>query len=66
MPLTKEAKQAATKKFGKSDVDTGSPEVQIAMLTERITGLTEHLRTHKKDHTHGAACSRSSGAAAGS
>ncbi len=50
MPLSKEAKQEATKKFGKSDVDTGSPEVQIAMLTERITGLTEHLRTHSKDH----------------
>ena len=50
MALTKEAKQAATKKFGKSDVDTGSPEVQIAMLTQRINELTEHLRTHKHDH----------------
>jgi small subunit ribosomal protein S15 len=50
MALTKEAKQEATKRFGKSDVDTGSPEVQIAMLTERINGLTEHLRTHAKDH----------------
>ena len=50
MALTKEAKREATKKFGKSDQDTGSPEVQIAMLTERINGLTEHLRTHAKDH----------------
>ena len=50
MALSKEAKQEATKKFGKSDVDTGSPEVQIAMLTTRINGLTEHLRTHQKDH----------------
>ena len=50
MALTKEAKQAAITKFGKSETDTGSPEVQIAMLTERINGLTEHLRTHAKDH----------------
>jgi small subunit ribosomal protein S15 len=50
MALTKEAKQEATKKFGKSEKDTGSPEVQIAMLTQRINGLTEHLRTHAKDH----------------
>ncbi len=34
----------------RGDADTGSPEVQIALLTERITGLTEHLRVHKKDH----------------
>ena len=50
MALTKEAKQKATKSFGKHETDTGSPEVQIAMLTERINGLTEHLRTHAKDH----------------
>jgi small subunit ribosomal protein S15 len=50
MALSKEAKQEATRKFGKSDQDTGSPEVQIAMLTTRINQLTEHLRTHKKDH----------------
>ena len=50
MALTKEAKQEATKRFGKHDVDTGSPEVQIAMLTQRISELTEHLRTHKHDH----------------
>jgi len=34
----------------RADADTGSPEVQVALLTERITGLTEHLRVHKKDH----------------
>jgi small subunit ribosomal protein S15 len=34
----------------RGDADTGSPEVQVALLTERITGLTEHLRVHKKDH----------------
>ena len=50
MALTKEAKQDATKRFGKHETDTGSPEVQIAMLTERINELTEHLRTHRKDH----------------
>ena len=50
MSLTKEAKQEATKRFGKHETDTGSPEVQIAMLTERINELTEHLRTHAKDH----------------
>ena len=50
MALTKEAKQEATKRFGKNEKDTGSPEVQIAKLTERINGLTEHLRTHAKDH----------------
>lgn len=36
--------------FGKHDSDTGSPEVQVALLTERISHLTEHLRTHKHDH----------------
>jgi small subunit ribosomal protein S15 len=50
MALSKEAKQQATERFGKSSTDTGSPEVQIALLTERINGLTEHLRTHAKDH----------------
>ena len=50
MALTKEAKQEATTKFGKHATDTGSPEVQIAMLTTRINELTEHLRTHAKDH----------------
>ena len=34
----------------RGDADTGTPEVQVALLTERVTGLTEHLRVHKKDH----------------
>ena len=50
MTLTTERKKEITAKFGKSDTDTGSTEVQIAMLTERINHLTEHLRTHRKDH----------------
>ena len=50
MTLTKEAKLELIKKHGRSDADTGSPEVQIAMLTQRINDLTEHLRTHAKDH----------------
>ena len=50
MALTKEDKQAHVSKFGKSETDTGSPEVQIAMLSQSITELTEHLRTHKHDH----------------
>ena len=43
-------KQQIIEDFRAHDTDTGSPEVQIAMLTERINGLTEHLRTHAKDH----------------
>ena len=50
MPLTKEEKVEHVQKFGKHETDTGSPEVQIAMLTQRINELTEHLRTHRKDH----------------
>ena len=50
MPLTKEEKLEHVQKFGKHETDTGSPEVQIAMLTQRINELTEHLRTHKHDH----------------
>ena len=50
MALTKEAKQELITKHGRNDQDTGSPEVQIAMLTRRINELTEHLRTHPKDH----------------
>ena len=50
MALTKEAKQKATKSFGKHETDTGSPEVQIAILSERIGELTEHFKLHKKDH----------------
>jgi small subunit ribosomal protein S15 len=48
--LTKEAKQEHVEKFGKHAGDTGSSEVQIAMLTQRINELTAHLRTHKHDH----------------
>jgi small subunit ribosomal protein S15 len=48
--LTKEEKLEHVGKFGKHETDTGSPEVQIAMLTQRINTLTEHLRTHKHDH----------------
>lgn len=48
--MTKERKQEIIKQFGRDENDTGSPEVQIALLTERINQLTEHLRTHKKDH----------------
>jgi small subunit ribosomal protein S15 len=48
--LTKEEKLEIIGKHGRSETDTGSPEVQIAMLTKRINDLTEHLRTHKKDH----------------
>ena len=50
MTLTKEAKQEIVGKHGSSAQDTGSAEVQIALLTARIHELTEHLRTHPKDH----------------
>ena len=50
MPLTKDQKQELIGKYGRSGEDTGSAEVQVAMLTERINELTEHLRTHTKDH----------------
>jgi small subunit ribosomal protein S15 len=43
-------KQTTIAKYGKTEADTGSPEVQIALLTDRINHLTEHLKTHKKDH----------------
>ncbi len=43
-------KKAVFEKFGRTATDTGSPEVQIALLTERINLLTEHLKIHKKDH----------------
>jgi small subunit ribosomal protein S15 len=42
--------QEILQKYRRHDVDTGSPEVQIALLTERIVNLTEHFKTHKKDH----------------
>jgi len=50
MALTKETKQEIISKHGRNTSDTGSPEVQIAMLTRRINDLTEHLREHKHDH----------------
>ena len=50
MPLKKEDKAALVEKFGREQGDTGSSEVQIALLTERITYLTDHLKTHTKDH----------------
>jgi small subunit ribosomal protein S15 len=50
MSLTKEAKTEVVSRFAKHEGDTGSPEVQIALLTARINELTEHLREHKKDH----------------
>ena len=50
MALTKEVKQELIGKHGRNETDTGSPEVQIAMLTQRINELTQHLRTHPKDH----------------
>jgi len=50
MTLTVEAKREIVEKYGKSETDTGSPEVQIALLTARINHLTEHLRDHKSDH----------------
>ncbi|MFO8001285.1 MAG: 30S ribosomal protein S15 [Marinilabilia sp.] len=49
MHLTKEEKQNIFAKHGKSNTDTGSPESQIALFTNRIAHLTEHLKTHKKD-----------------
>jgi small subunit ribosomal protein S15 len=50
MAITKERKTEIIDQFRREASDTGSPEVQIALLTARITELTEHLRTHKKDH----------------
>ena len=50
MTLTTHRKQELVAKFGSSDADTGRAEVQIALMTERINDLTEHLRNHGKDH----------------
>ena len=50
MSITAERKQDVINEYATKDGDTGSPEVQIAILTERITNLTDHLKTHKKDH----------------
>ena len=50
MTITKERKQELVRDFRRDDRDTGSPEVQVAILTTRINALTEHLRVHKKDY----------------
>ncbi len=50
MAILKDRKTEIIDQFRREPTDTGSPEVQIALLTARITELTEHLRTHKKDH----------------
>ena len=50
MSLTQEKKAQLIERFGAGPQDTGKTEVQVALLTERINQLTEHLRTHKKDH----------------
>jgi len=50
VPLTKQAKHEIIDQHGRTDADTGSPQVQIALLTRRINQLTEHLRAHPKDH----------------
>jgi small subunit ribosomal protein S15 len=51
MLLTKDDKLTIIKKFGKGDKDSGTAEVQVALLTERINRLTEHFEAHKKDHS---------------
>ena len=50
MTITKERKRELIREFRTSENDTGSPEVQIAILTTRINNLTEHMRVHKKDY----------------
>lgn len=49
MSITNEKKAELIKQYGQKEGDTGSPEVQVAILTTRILNLTEHLKTHKKD-----------------
>ncbi|MGD8455682.1 MAG: 30S ribosomal protein S15 [Anaerolineales bacterium] len=51
MPLTKETKEKVIEEYHRHDKDTGSPEVQIALLTNRIEHLTDHLKTHKHDES---------------
>lgn len=48
--ISKEKKSAIMKEYARCEGDTGSPEVQVAVLTERINELTEHLKSHAKDH----------------
>ncbi len=50
MSVEAERKQELIKEYATADGDTGSPEVQVAILTERINNLTEHFKSHKKDH----------------
>ena len=50
MPLDKETTENIVKEYGLKDGDTGSPDVQVAVLTERIKNLTEHFKDHKKDN----------------
>ncbi|GAA1943349.1 30S ribosomal protein S15 [Amycolatopsis sp. CA-230715] len=50
MALSTDEKKSILTEYGVHDSDTGSPEAQVALLTKRITGLTEHLKTHKHDH----------------
>lgn len=50
MALSTEEKKAILAEYGLHDTDTGSPEAQVAMLSKRISGLTEHLKEHKHDH----------------
>jgi small subunit ribosomal protein S15 len=50
MPLTSERKGAILQEFRRHEQDSGSPEVQVAILSERISELTDHLKTHRKDH----------------
>jgi small subunit ribosomal protein S15 len=50
MPLTREDKSSVVEKYRRSAQDTGSPEVQIALLSERINGLSQHFASHKADH----------------
>ncbi len=50
MTMTAERKTALMKDYGTKPGDTGSPQVQVALLTERINGLTDHFKTHKKDN----------------
>lgn len=51
MSVTKERKKELISEYGRSGSDTGSPEVQISILTTRIAEMTEHLQTHKKDYS---------------
>jgi small subunit ribosomal protein S15 len=50
MPLTKEQKTELSERYGRAEHDTGSADVQVAVLTASINQLTEHLKVHKKDH----------------